>query len=147
MKDRFFIDTNVIVYAFDNSARPKQETAKKLIKSALDTHNGMISNQVVQEFLNVATRKFATPMSHRDARYFTITVLDPLCQVFTNIEINIHALEIAERWGYSFYDSLIVAGAIQSGANILYSEDLQHGQEIYDVTIVNPFSNNAPLPF
>ncbi len=94
---------------------------------------------MVQEFLNVATRKFARPLSFSDANLFLNQVLAPLCEVFANLELYRSALEVAERWKYTFYDSLILAAALESGCETLFSEDLQHGQRIGSLTIKNPF--------
>jgi predicted nucleic acid-binding protein len=135
---RHFLDTNVLVYAFDADAR-KRAIARGLIERALDTHDGVISSQVVQEFLNVATRKFARPMSNDEAvRYFD-QVLEPLCAVWPDAELLRHALSLRARFQFGLYDSLIVAAALRAGCTTLYSEDLQRGQRIDSVTVVDPF--------
>lgn len=139
MRDKHFLDTNLFVYSFDDASPPKQQTAQKLIDVALNTRFGCISTQVVQEFLNVATRKFTKPLSIEDSQHYLTTVLEPLCEVFTSIELYHKTLELAERWRYSLYDSLIIAAALQAECEILYSEDMQDGQVIQDLKIVNPF--------
>jgi predicted nucleic acid-binding protein len=139
MNDRFFLDTNVIVYSFDSSAPRKQTTAQELIRTALSRQEGCISYQVVQEFLNVATRKFATPLSHQDCNQYLYDVLAPLCEIFPSVELYAQALGNADRWKYSFSDSLIITAALHADCKILYSEDLQHGQAIHGLTITNPF--------
>lgn len=136
--ERFFIDTNVFVYTFDADVK-KRETARALVDRALQDGNGCISYQVVQEFLNVATRKFAIPLATADAQQFLAAVLDPLCEVYASAELYRQGLEISERWKYSFYDSMIIAAARAAGCDVLYSEDLQHGQVIGTLKIVNPF--------
>lgn len=139
MKDKFFIDTNVFVYSFDTSNQTKQQKANELIKKALHDHVGIISSQVVQEFINVSTRKFSTPMSIQDSEKYLKQVLSPLCQVFTSIDLYFKALDVMDRWQFSFYDSLIISAALQADCQTLYSEDLQHNQKIQTLTIVNPF--------
>lgn len=139
MKDKFFIDTNVFVYSFDTSDQTKQQKANELIKKALQDHVGIISSQVVQEFINVSTRKFSTPMSIQDSEKYLKQVLSPLCQVFTSIDLYFKALDVMDRWQFSFYDSLIISAALQADCQTLYSEDLQHNQKIQNLTIVNPF--------
>ncbi len=139
MKDKYFIDTNIFVYSFDKNEPTKKEKADQLIKTALLDNQGCISYQVIQEFINVATKKFARPLSVADCRIFIDKALSPLCQVFANIELYHRALDIMQRWEYSFYDSLIIAAAIQAECTILYSEDLKHLQKIQSLTIVNPF--------
>ncbi|MGK5091604.1 PIN domain-containing protein [Deltaproteobacteria bacterium TL4] len=138
MNAKYFLDTNVIVYSFDPSILEKQSVARRLLSNAL-TGQGCISYQVVQEFINVATRKFKTPLSLQDCKKYLNDVLAPLCEIFPSIEFYSQALQIKERWQYSLYDSLVVTAALQSNCTILYSEDLQHGQVIDQLTITNPF--------
>ena len=139
MSDKYFIDTNIFIYAFDQQTPGKNKTANDLIKIALSDHKGCISFQVVQEFLNVATRKFKVPLSFHDSKKYLENILSPLCEIFTSIDLYNRALDIMERWQYSFYDSLIISAAIQANCNILFSEDLQHKQKIQSITILNPF--------
>lgn len=139
MNDKFFLDTNIIVYSFDTANPEKQQKAQTLIAHALSTHQGCISSQVIQEFINVVTRKFKTPLSINDCQIYLTKVLEPLCETFTSIELYHQALEIVNRWQYSFYDALIITAALNSGCAKLYSEDLQHGQVIQNLKINNPF--------
>jgi predicted nucleic acid-binding protein len=99
----------------------------------------MISTQVIQEFLNVALRKFSKPLTLEDCRVYMQKVLYPLCKVMPDLEYYEVALNILQQTGYSFYDALILSGAVQGGCTTLYSEDLQSGQRVAGVTIVNPF--------
>lgn len=138
-KDRFFLDTNLIVYLFDKKDNRKQQVAQDLLKKALETRNGIISFQVIQEFCNVALRKFENPLSPDDLKIFIGRFLYPLCNVTPSLEIYNSAIEIHKSFGYCFYDALIIAAAQEGKCNILYSEDLQHGQEIFGITILNPF--------
>ncbi len=139
MKDKYFIDTNIFVYAFDLEDPEKNKIANNLIKSALIEGQGCISYQIIQEFLNVSTKKSKVPMSFSDCHKYLDNVLSPLCEIFTTIDLYHGALEIMERWQYSFYDSLVIAGAIQADCEILYSEDLQHNQKIQSLKVINPF--------
>jgi predicted nucleic acid-binding protein len=141
MKGRFFLDTNVFVYTFDSSAPKKQTRARKLVAQALEGRRGVISFQVVQEFLNVATRKFATPLTMRDCVTYLESVLSPLYDVSPSMELYREALDIRERWQLSYYDALIVTAALSAGCERLLSENLQHGLEIRGLTIENPFRN------
>jgi predicted nucleic acid-binding protein len=111
MNDKFFMDSNILIYTFDSHAPRKQEKARELVATALKTQKGIISFQVVQEFLNVATRQFETPLTETEAEKYINQVLTPLCEVFSNMELYIKAVKIMERWQYSFYDSLIIAAA------------------------------------
>jgi len=120
MNGRYFLDTNIIVYSFDHTSAKKQNIAQKLIEVALQSNKGCISFQVVQECLNVSTRKFSTPLSVPDAKQYLQHVLDPLCEVYPSIELYSHALDISARWQYSFYDSLIIGSALSRVFNSLY---------------------------
>lgn len=136
-----FLDSSVILYVFDVDER-KQEIAKSIVDDALG--GGVsISFQVVQEVLNVLIRKGATPASDTQARNVLETLLLPLWHVMPTRELYTDALRIQARYRYSFYDSLIIAAALQAGCARLLSEDLQHGQRIEGLTIVNPFAGTA----
>ena len=139
MKDKFFLDTNIIVYAFDSPESVKRKISDKLIKEA-HQNLGCISFQVIQEFLNVAIRKFESPLKNEDAKRYLSSILFPICEVFPTEKLYLAALEISERWKYSFYDSMIICAALESDCTILYSEDLQDNQKIYQLQIVNPYS-------
>ncbi len=138
MSARFFLDTNVLVYTFDPREPVKQTRATELVTEALQGQ-GIISSQVVQEFLNVASRKFVQPFSAADCRAYLDTVLEPLCEIFPTMDLYRRAVELMERWKYGLYDSLVVAAALDGGCRTLYSEDLHDGQTIEGLTIVNPF--------
>lgn len=139
MSAKYFLDTTVFVYSFDQNQPVKRERALALIANALLTGDGLISTQVVQEFLNAATRKFAVPLKVDDCKAYLVKVLHPLCQVYPDLALYETGLDIEQETGYSFYDSLILAGALRGGCAILYSEDLQAGQQVRGLQIVNPF--------
>ncbi len=139
MSDRFFIDTNIFIYSFDNSSIEKRDIARKIILEALTSGNGIISFQVLQEFLNVALRKFSKPISVSDVKAYCEDVCIPLCEIFPGNRFYLQGLEIKERTGFSFYDSLIVQAALDGGCSILYSEDMHDGLKFSGLTIVNPF--------
>jgi len=84
MSGRYFLDTNIFVYSFDASSPAKASQAKKLIRSATETHAGMVSYQVVQEFFNVALRLFAKPMSTEDAEQYLSVTFRPLLSVHSS---------------------------------------------------------------
>jgi predicted nucleic acid-binding protein len=139
MNDKFFLDTNILVYTFDDEDLGKRDRAQALVAEALSGSRGIVSYQVIQEFLNAALRKFAKPLTAADAERYLKVVLEPLCAVFAGFDLYHQAIDITERWKYSFYDSLIIASALQAGCTVLYSEDLQHGQKIGGLRILNPF--------
>lgn len=139
MSGRFFLDTNIFVYTFDAKAPAKAKKAAQLIRRAADTGEGIISYQVVQEFFSVAFRRFAQPMSVPEAEQYLITVLRPLLAVHSSPTIYFEALRIAEKHRLSWYDSLIMAAALEGQCERLYSEDFQHGRKIEHLWIENPF--------
>ena len=134
-----FIDTNVFIYHIDDSDKRKHIIATSIIRTALETGNACISYQVAQECLNAGLRKAAIPMDHSRAVAYLNTVLVPLWRVMPSQRLYQRGLEIQARYRFSFYDSLIVAAALEAGCKTLYSEDLQHGQQIEGLTIDNPF--------
>jgi predicted nucleic acid-binding protein len=139
MSGKFFLDTNILVYAFDTTAPAKARKAARLVRTAVDTGQGIVSYQVVQEFFNVALRRFAQPMSVAEAEQYLITVFRPLLAIHSSPALFVEALRIAGKCRMAWYDSIIVASAIEGECNTLYSEDFQHGLEIEDLRIENPF--------
>ena len=133
-----FFDTNVLIYLFDETDDAKRERAELLIQQALDNETGCISYQVVQETMNVITRKLnATP---EKVRQLLDSVLVPLWQINPTRTLYRRGLDLQARYGFSFYDSLIIAAALEAGCTCLYSEDMQDGQQIQGLTIQNPFA-------
>lgn len=143
MPGRFFLDTNVFVYTFDASSPAKRAIAEELVERALTTGEGLVSSQVVQEFLNVSGTKFADPLTVDDRRRYVDRVLAPLCEVFAGPRLWERALDVQDRYRYGFYDSLIIAGALEAGCGVLLTEDLQAGQRIGSLEIVDPFALEA----
>jgi len=136
MPAKIFLDTNVVVYAFDQTVPAKRERSRAIIRGNLDW---VVSWQVVQEFCAVALHRFKVPMAMADLRDYLDVVLLPRCRVMPTAEIYRQALGVQTQTGYRFYDSLVVTAALVSGAGVLYSEDLQHGRQIGEVRIENPF--------
>lgn len=139
MSDRFFLDTNVFVSSFDLTAPAKARKAQQLIREALVTGKGVISYQVVQEFFNTAFRRFSVPMKSTDAERYLSSVFRPLLGVQSSGSLFSQALLIHQSGKFSWYDSLILSSAMQASCDVLYSEDMQHGQKIGGLRIVNPF--------
>ncbi|MBT4638753.1 MAG: PIN domain-containing protein [Deltaproteobacteria bacterium] len=145
MKDKYFLDTNIFVYSFDPNEKIKNSIARDLIQNALKEQVGCISSQVIQEFLNVSTKKFNPPLAIEDSLKYLNTVLAPLCEIYTSVDLYRKTIETSERWKYSFYDSMVITAAIQTNCSILYSEDMQHDQNIQSLTIVNPFLSSVAV--
>jgi predicted nucleic acid-binding protein len=143
MSDRFFLDSNIFVYSFDRSAAAKSRRATQLIRTALKTQKGITSYQVVQEFFNVALQRFAQPMKADEAEQYFSTIFRPLLGIHSSQALYLDALHLQSRYRLSWYDSLIVAAALQAQCELLLTEDLQHGQQFGDLRIANPFLSPA----
>jgi predicted nucleic acid-binding protein len=139
MSVRAFLDTNLFVYAVEPGGGKKRATADALIGRAIDRKTGVISYQVVQEFLNVALKKFAVPFTAEQARLYIGAVFRPLLAVQPSMGLFSDALDIRSRHRLSWYDSLIVAAAVESGSSVLYTDGLSHGTKINGVRSENPF--------
>jgi len=134
-----FLDTNIFGYVFDGTAPDKRDRAAQIVGTALLGGNAVISHQVVQETLHLLTARLRPVMPAERAASFFDSVLRPLWRVEASPALYVRALETQQRYGFHFYDSLIVAAAIEGDCDRLLSEDLQHGQRIEGVTIENPF--------
>lgn len=136
----FFLDTNVLVYLVDRRHPDKQAIARQLVSVALAERSGVISFQVVQETLQALTRKARQVLPATDAAELLHAVLMPLWHVHPTVSLYERALQVQAKQGFSFYDSLIVASALQAGCKRLLTEDLQHGQKVGALRIENPFA-------
>lgn len=136
----FFLDTNIFVYALLASEPLKKTRALQLLEQALGGHTGCISYQVIQEFTNVATSKFPQRFTAEQCKLFIAAAMQPLNRVSASAALIDTAIDLHSETRYSFYDCLMLAAALEAGADTLYSEDLQHGQWVRGVVrIVNPF--------
>ncbi len=134
MNGKSFLDSNVVIYAYSDDEPDKQAIARRLVK----TPGTFASTQVLQEFCNATRRRLK---SDWPAIRIAVTELQSKLHIHTNTASTLRdALRIAERYGFSFYDSLILAAALETGCTTLYSEDMQHGQVIDGkLEIQNPF--------
>ncbi|MCX6599114.1 MAG: PIN domain-containing protein [Acidobacteria bacterium] len=142
MSGRVFLDTNIFVYAIDGEAPPsKSSRAAAVVHDALQSRTGVISYQVVQEFINVA-RKGHPGITEAHLIRVLDSMLFPMLQVHSSSQLFREAMQLASRFQFPWYDSLIVAAALEAGCTILYSEDLQHGMKVANLTIINPFTES-----
>jgi|SRR5450755_1680152 len=139
MNAKCFLDTNIIVYAFGQSFPEKARIAQRLVTDGAADKQAIISYQVVQEFINVALRGFRLTIPTADLESFVLTALFPMMAISSSPSLVLEALRLQGGNQLAWYDSLIVAAAIQGGCEILYSEDLQHGRRFGDLIIQNPF--------
>lgn len=139
MSDKVFVDTNVLVYAYDRSQPRKHAAALELVSGLWKSGQGVLSTQVLQEFYVVITRKVPRPLTYEKAREIVSDLMK--WEVFVNgPEAVVSAANLQERYGYSFWDSLILHAAISSKAGTLATEDLKHSDSVEGLTIVNPFA-------
>ena len=138
MSARRFVDTNVLVYAFDAAVPHKREVAQQLLGSA-QPGELIVSAQVLHEFYVVVTRKLATPLPAATAagivREFTRLEVVPI-----DAGLSLAAIDRSERTQLSLWDALIVEAARRGRCEQLLTEDLTDGQAIDEVVVVNPFS-------
>jgi predicted nucleic acid-binding protein len=133
-----FVDTNVLVYSRDVAVVEKQERARAWMARLWKDGLGRLSTQVLQEFYVTATTKIESRLSPSAARA-EIRGLLPWKPVRSDHRLFDDAWDIEDRYGFSFWDSMIVAAARHAGCEVLLTEDLQDGQVIDGLTVVNPF--------
>jgi len=136
--DKVFVDTNVIVYAYDKDAGDKHRVALDIMKDLWRSGLGSISTQILQELFVTLTKKVSAPLDISVVRE-TVRRLSKWDVLLIDVDTIISATELQERYKYSFWDSLIIASAIAGGAKTIFSEDLSDGQTIQGITIKNPF--------
>jgi predicted nucleic acid-binding protein len=138
MNVKCFVDTNVLVYAYDRGAGPRHDRAVELLEFLWREGTGILSTQVLQEFYVNVRRKARKPVSARQAKNLIADYLawDPVINDAASI---LDAIEIEQKHKVSFWDAMIVAAAQRAEASTLYSEDFNHGQSFGAVTVVNPF--------
>jgi predicted nucleic acid-binding protein len=133
---RTFLDTNVLVHSDDPRDPPKQQAALNLIKVHLRLRTGVVSLQVLQEYFVSAARKLKLnpELARQRVEVFAkFHVAEP------TVNDILAAIDLHRLRGFSYYDALVLRMAIRAGCRILLSEDMQHGQVVDGVRIVNPF--------
>jgi predicted nucleic acid-binding protein len=136
MNDKVFLDTNIIIYSYSEDEPEKQERANRILEHYSDRI--FISSQVINELSNTLFRKF---------KLNTTEVKDVILELNSNfpivnftIETQLKAIELKRKYNLQFYDSMIVATALENGCSVLYSEDMQHTQVLENqLTVINPF--------
>lgn len=137
---KIFIDTNIIIYAYDVTAGKKHSVAAHILHDLWKSGRGVISTQVLQEFFVNVVHKIQKPINKRLAKEIVRDFLKWRV-VINNGDSILDAIDISEKYGFSFWDSMIVEAAIKGDAKVLISEDLQDGQIISGVKITNPFKD------
>lgn len=135
---KIFFDTNVLVYVFDAHTPDKQATAQTLLRQYTASGEILLSTQVLQEFFVTVVRKLRRPLDEQTAfeavRNFSLL---PLIQITPRLIL--FAIQRCRADKISFWDALMVGAAIEGGASVIYTEDLQHGRNFESVEIHNPF--------
>lgn len=138
-----FLDTNILVYAYDTHAPAKQKIARQILESAVLDESAVLSAQVLSEFFVVVTRKIVSPLTAEEARQIISLVRGlPVAEIdgdLVEAAVNIH-----QHHNVCFWDGLIIAAARRLGCARLLSEDLNTGQRIDGLEIVNPFLIAVP---
>jgi len=140
MKDKVFLDTNILIYAVDTSPayRKNQEIARKLIATHIQNETGVISIQVLQEFFVVSTGKIKVPLSSEEALEY-IQYLSILEIIQPNLDMVITAVHLHQKHLLSFWDAMVIQTARAADCTLLLSEDLNSGFRLGSLTVQNPF--------
>lgn len=141
---RVFLDTNVLVYIFDRDEPAKQARATHVFQSLAEEGTALLSTQVLQEFYAVATGRLRTPLALAEAGT-AVEAFTRLPVVTVTPDVVLNAARLHRSDSVSFWDALIIQAALSGGADILYSEDLQHGRRFGGLRIENPFLGEEPL--
>jgi len=143
MPDKYFVDTNILMYAHDRSAGLKHERSRQLVERLWISGQGVLSTQVLQELCLNLRRKIARPLPVEEVRRLIQDYLSWEIVVNTPASV-LQALEIEVRYKTSFWDALVLQAAESAGAAVLYSEDLAAGQKYGPIRVINPLTDPQP---
>jgi predicted nucleic acid-binding protein len=141
MSGNCFLDTNIFIYAHDQNNLAKRDKARRLIIDLQVNGRGVVSYQVMQEFAHVVLKKLRPPMQIEECEDIMLQAMSPMLRVQSSLELFQSALSIKSHTGYQWYDSLMLAAALQAKCSIFYSEDLQHQGLVRGMKIINPFES------
>lgn len=133
-----FLDTNLLVYAYDSSSPGKQSLAKEFVRRAL-AGEGVISSQVLAELVSVLLHKLSPPMPIRSVKGI-IDALSPIKLIVPDADLVRRAVEAHEAYQIHSYDGMIIAAAERAQCKRIVSEDLNNGQQYFGITVFNPFA-------
>ncbi|MBW2367740.1 MAG: PIN domain-containing protein [Deltaproteobacteria bacterium] len=136
--DKIFLDTNILIYAYDVTAGDKHKIANNILVTLWKSGTGVLSTQVLQEFFVNIIQKIPKPIEKALAKNIVRDFLNWDLVVNYGDSI-LNAIDISSKYGYSFWDSLIIEAAGRSGAKTLLTEDLADNQIVNHITIKNPF--------
>ena len=142
MNAKCFLDTNILVYLFDKSEPDKRRKVKTLLAKLQKDRQGYISAQVVNAFIVIVSQKISHPIPLDEIAEKLLFLQKRLHISSLHIETSLKAIEMKCRYGYSFWDSLIIASALENNCSVVYSEDMHDGQVIEGtLAIRNPLRN------
>lgn len=136
-----FVDTNILVYAYDRSAEEKHSIALRLVEQCWENESGCVSLQVLQEFFVTVTQKIVKPLDHQTARQILADLAHWRLHI-PEISDQLQAIDFKQDYRLSFWDAMIVQSASHMGCKQLLSEDLGHEQKYGDVQVINPFKGS-----
>ena len=139
MAERSFIDTNVLIYAEASDVPAKQRTALDLLKRLYEQALGVLSTQVLQEYCNVALKKLRLPVQHVRAQ---LDLYEQFEVIHVTPAIIQAGLDLHQTRSVAFYDAIIVASAQIAGCNVLWTEDMNAGESVGGLRIINPFATS-----
>ena len=135
MQDKVFIDTNIVIYLYSEDEKDKQNIALKILN---ENNNIAISTQVINEISNVLFKKYK--LSSEDVENVILEIDNNIGVFDYNLNTQIKAVRLKGKYGFQYYDALIIAAALEQECSILFSEDMQHNQVIENtLKIINPF--------
>ena len=138
MSDKVFLDTNTVIYSYSEDEPEKQKIANDILEQY--SNQIIISNQVINELSNTLFRKFK--LNADEVRETVLELNDNFPIVNFNLQTQLKGIELKGKYKLQFYDSMILATALENGCNIVFSEDMQHNQVIENrLTIINPFKD------
>jgi predicted nucleic acid-binding protein len=138
MNGKCFVDTNILVYAHDQTAGLKHQRAQLLTRNLWNSMDGVLSTQVLQELYVSLRRRLRSPLPTSEVERILLDYFE--WEVMVNDRASlVRAIELETRYQISFWDGLMLQAAERSGAGTVYTEDLNHGQRYAGVKVVNPF--------
>jgi predicted nucleic acid-binding protein len=136
----YFLDTNILVYAYDRSAGQKHKRASGLVKACWEHENGCLSIQVLQEFFVTVTRKIAASLEHAMARQIVSDLAQWRLHTPEAADL-LQAIDLQQNYHLAFWDAQVIQSAANLGCQQLISEDFNHGQRYGEVQVINPFED------
>ena len=144
MNARTFIDTNILVYAYDSHDPQKRERAHAILKRGIEDETAVLSAQVLSEFFTVVTRRIPNPLSIQEAED-ALSLVSVLLVIEIDLWLVRRAIGIHWHYGITYWDSLIVAAAERAECAQILSEDFSSGQTYNGIVAVNPFNLSSGL--